>query len=243
MDKKWNISLIIIAIILGFMLAIQFKSVNEPVIRDTRDQWELREALLKEKEFHSRLLSEIRSNEEKLAKYETEWKQSREQALKETIDELKKSAGLTKVTGPGIVMQIQPIFSDYQPGMEKTVISPELLQRLMNELNMYGAKEVSVAGQRVVNTTVIREINGETKIDGFSLRHFPLEIRVITENEQIAEKLYNRMQVSQAIESFYIDNLIVEILKPESPIEIPPYGDSIRVRDMEPVKHEKGGNS
>lgn len=243
MDKKRNFSLIITAVVLGFMLAIQFNSVNEPVVRDTRDQWELRGALLKEKELHSRLLSEIRSNEEKLAKYETEWKQSREQALKETLAELKKDAGLTEITGPGLVMVIEPIFNEFQPGMEQAFISPELLQRLLNELNMYGAKEISVAGQRVVHTTVIRDINGETKIDGFSLRHFPLEISVVTENEQTAEKLYNRMQVSQSIESFYIDSLKVEILQPQSHIEIPPYGDSIRVRDMEPVKHEKGGNS
>lgn len=242
MDKKKNTSLIIIALVLGFMIAVQFNSVKEPVVRDTRDQWELREDLLKEKELHSRLLSEIRSNEEKLAKYETEWKQSREQALKETLEELKREAGLMDVSGPGVIMFIEPIFNDFQLEAD-TTISPELLQRLINELNMYGAKEIAVEGQRIIHTTVIRDINGETKIDGYSLRHFPLEIKIITENEQMAEKLYNRMQVSNSIENFYIDNLQVEILQPQSTIEIPAFSGTIRVRDMEPVKHEKGGNS
>ena len=51
MDKhKKNISFIVIAAVVGFMIAIQFQTVKKPVERDTRDVWQLREALLKEKE-------------------------------------------------------------------------------------------------------------------------------------------------------------------------------------------------
>ena len=52
------------------------------------------------------------------------------------------------------------------------VVSPELLKRLLNELNMYDAKYVSIDGQRIINTTVIRDINNETKIDGHTLQEF-----------------------------------------------------------------------
>ena len=51
--------------VIGFMLAIQFQTVQEPVVRDTRDVWELREALLKEKELNSNLNTEMRSVEGK----------------------------------------------------------------------------------------------------------------------------------------------------------------------------------
>lgn len=243
MDKR-KISLIIISFVLGLMLAIQYNSVNnKKVVRDTRSQWELRENLMKEKEIHSRLLNEIRSNEEKLAKYETEWKQSKEKALHETLNELKTEIGLTEVNGPGIILRIEPLFSGYMPGIVESFISPELLQQLINELNMYGAKHISVADQRVVNTTVIREINGDTKIDGVSLRHFPIEILIVTDDEEAAEKLYNRMLVSQSIESFYIDNLQVKISKPATNLKVPAYGGVISIRGMESVKQEKGGSS
>lgn len=225
------------------MLAIQFNSVNEPVVRDTRNIWELRDDLLKAKELQSRLLSEIRSNEEKLAKYETEWKQSREQALKETLNELKKEAGFTEMTGPGIILNMFPVFPEENLWGQTTKVAPELLQRLINELNMYGAKHISVENQRIVNTTVIRDVNGETKIDGYSLRSFPLEIKVVTENEQSAEKLYNRMQVSNFVENLYMDNLRIEVLQPDTLIELPAYGGTIRIREMEIVKQEKGGKS
>ncbi len=84
------------------MIAIQFQTVKKPIERDTRDIWQLREALLKEKELQSNLLTEIRSNEEKLAAYESKRKQSKEQALRDTLQELKTEAGLTDITGPGI---------------------------------------------------------------------------------------------------------------------------------------------
>jgi hypothetical protein len=53
--------------------------------------------------------------------------------------------------------------------------------------------------------------------------------------------LYNRMQVSQSVEDFFIDNLRVSISKPLEKVVVPPYEDTIRVRLMEPVK-ERGGN-
>lgn len=236
MGNKKNIGVVIVSLVLGFMLAIQFNTVKEPDIRDTRDIWELREDLLKEKEIQSRLLSEIRSNEEKLAKYETQWKQSREQALKETLDELKKEAGLTNVSGPGIILNIVPLLPEGQLGEQDPSISPELLQRLINELNMYGAKHLSIDNQRVVQSTVIRDVNGETKIDGYSLRHYPLEIKIITENAQTATKLYNRMQASNIVENLYIDNLRVEVMRPTRFVEIPSYEGTIRIRDMETVE-------
>ncbi|MEW9108787.1 DUF881 domain-containing protein [Cytobacillus gottheilii] len=242
MDKKW-ISFTFIAIIVGFMLALQFNTLQEPTVRDTRDTWQLREDLEKEKEMQVNLLREIRSQEEILSQYESEREQSKELALRETLEELKKEAGLSDIEGFGILLTIEPVYEELLMGNKVTTVSPELLKRLLNELNMYDALYVSIGGQRVINTTVIRDINGETKINGFSLNDFPIEIKVIAENRQVAEKLYNRMQVSKSAEEFFIDNLRVKISKPESMITIPAYEDSIRIRDMEPVEADKGGNS
>ncbi len=108
-DKRFY-TFTIVTVVIGFMIAIQFQTVKEPVIRDTRDTWELREDLLKEKEIQSNLLQEIRSNEEKLAKYETKRKTSKEQVLRETLDELRMQAGLTEVEGPGVILTIEPAF-------------------------------------------------------------------------------------------------------------------------------------
>lgn len=225
------------------MVAIQFQTVKEPVIRDTRDTWELREDVLKEQELQLKLIREVRSNEKKISQYESELKQSKEQVLRETLDELKAEAGLTEVEGYGIILKVEPALEELLLGNVPTNVSPDLLKRLVNELNMYNAMHISIDNQRVINTTVIRDINNETKIDGYSLNRMPFEIKVIAENEKAADKLYNRMQVSKSVDEFFVDNLKVTVMKPEGMIKIPAYENTIRIRDMEPVKPEEGGNS
>jgi uncharacterized protein YlxW (UPF0749 family) len=244
-DKhKNNISFIAISTVIGFMIAIQFQTVKEPVERDTRDLWQLREALLQEKELQSELVSEIRSNEEKLLAYESKQKQSKEQALRDTIKELKNEAGLTEVQVPGLTLKIQPILEEIQLGTPVSKdVSPELLKRLLNELNMYDAKYVSVDGQRIINTTVIRDINNETKVDGHAISSLPIEVKVGVDNIEIAEKLYNRIKASKATEEFFTENLKLVISEPTHEVTIPAYDNPIRIRFLESLKANEGGNT
>ncbi|MBL4952594.1 DUF881 domain-containing protein [Neobacillus sp. OS1-32] len=240
--KKGKISFTFIATVIGFMIAVQFQTVKKPVERDTRDIWQLREALLTEKELQSNLLTEMRLNEEKLAAYESKRKQSKEQALRDTLEELKSEAGLKEMTGPGIIITIEPVLEGIKVGEPiSNVVSPELLQRLLNELNMYEAKYISIDGQRVVNTTVIRDINGETKIDGHAIKKLPLEVKAVVDDQNKAETLYNRMKVSKAGDEFFIENLRLLISKPTSNIIVPAFEQPIRVHYLEPVK--EGGVS
>ncbi|MFK4998042.1 hypothetical protein ACI2OX_13650 [Bacillus sp. N9] len=70
--SRAKLSFTLITFIIGFMIAIQFQTVNEPVVRDTRDMWELRKQLAKEMEIQSKLLDEIRVNENRIDKYKSE---------------------------------------------------------------------------------------------------------------------------------------------------------------------------
>ena len=137
MDSKKKFSFTFITVVIGFMIAIQFQTVKEPAVRDTRDTWELRADILKEKELQLKLLREISSNEEKIAQYETKRKQSKEQVLRETLEELKMEAGLSEVTGPGIILTIEPVHEELLLGKQADSVSPDLLKRLVNELHFH----------------------------------------------------------------------------------------------------------
>lgn len=239
-DKKY-ISMAFITLIIGFMMATQFQAVKEPVVRDTRDTWQLREDLVKEKELQLNLMREIRSNEEKLNQYETERVQSKEQILKDTLNELKAEAGLTEVEGPGIIISIEPSYEELLLGKIVTPISPYLIQRLINELNQYGAAHISIDDHRLINTTVIRDINGETKVDGYTLDRLPIVVKVVVDHMEGAQNLYNRMQVSTLADDFFIDNYRLSISDPQLKVTIPAYKDTIRIRHMELAENEKGG--
>ncbi|MBO1510512.1 DUF881 domain-containing protein [Metabacillus sp. BG109] len=227
-----------LTMIFGLMLAIQFQTIKEPIVRDTRDMWQLREDLKKEQQLQVELLSEIRKYNEIIETYKAEENQNPEVALKETLNVLKEEAGLTEVTGPGIIITINRLFSEELIGEPLPNISPELLKRLINELNSYDAEEISIQGRRVINSTVIRDINGQTKMDNYSLHTYPIEIKVISEN---ADKLYNRMNASTTDEDFAIDNLSLSISNPIDSMTIPAYEDTIRVKNMKPLEIEEGG--
>ncbi|WP_299087130.1 DUF881 domain-containing protein [uncultured Metabacillus sp.] len=224
--------------IFGLMLAIQFRTIQEPVVRDTRDMWQLREDLKKEQQLQVELLSEIRKYNEIIETYEAEKNQNPEAALKETLNVLEKEAGLTEVTGPGIIITIDSLFSEELLGQPLQSISPDLLKRLINELNSYDAEEISIQGRRLINSSVIRDINGQTKMDNYSLNTYPIEIKVISED---ADKLYNRMSASTTDEDFAIDNLSLTVSKPLENITIPAYEDTIRVKNMKPLETKEGG--
>jgi uncharacterized protein YlxW (UPF0749 family) len=242
MSKKYVV-MTIFTFIIGFMAAIQFQSVQEPIVRDTRDTWQLREALLKEKELQLKLLREIGSVEKTLENYEAEKNLSKEEVLNETLSELKKEAGLTEVIAPGITITIEPAYTELLLGKSTFYIAPDLMQRLVNELNQYGALHISIDGNRVINTTVIRDINGITKVDGQAIEHFPLNVNVAVNTMDDAEKLYNRMKASNAADDFFVDNLSLSVSEPVKEIVIPAYQDAIRIRYMEPLKNEEGAKS
>ncbi|MBB6443750.1 DUF881 domain-containing protein [Bacillus benzoevorans] len=230
----------LITLIIGMMIAVQFQTVQEPIVRDTRDTQQLRDDLLKEKELQLSLIREIQSNEEKLGKYETEMAQSKEKILRDTLNELKSDAGLTETSGPGIVIAIEPLKEELLLGKPVKSISPDLLQLLVNELNQYGAENISIQGQRMINSTVIRDINGETKVDGYALNQFPILINITVETIESAKRLYNQMQVSKSADEFFIDNLRLSVSEPQAKVVVPAYQDTIRIQKLE-LAESKGG--
>ncbi|WP_273125387.1 DUF881 domain-containing protein [Metabacillus sp. HB246100] len=240
MNRGWKkgLSFTFLTMIFGMMLAVQFQTIQEPIIRDTRDMWQLREDLTKQQQLQIELLSEIRKYNAMIKTYENEENQNPETALKDNLNVLKEEAGLTEISGEGLVITIDHLFSEDLIGKPLQNVSPELLKRLINELNSYGAKDIAIADRRFINSSVIRDINGQTKMDNFSLDKLPLKIKVISDN---VEKLYNRMSASTTDEDFAIDNLSLNISKPIDHIIIPAYEDPIRVKNMKAVKANKGG--
>lgn len=237
MTRKTTWHFTFVSLIIGFMLAVQFQTSHGPTVRDTRDIWEIRQELKKEQELHEQLLTEIRKYEETLEKYEQQREESKGAILRQTVEELKKEAGLTEVVGEGVVLYVEQMYDESYVGPVTDTVSADLLRRLINELNMYGAEHISIADQRIVNTTVIRDINGVTKVDAHPLRFFPIEVKVIAAD---AEKLYNRLKASTIADDFALENLQLTISEPQQRVVIPPYDGTVRVKQMEAVEDDRG---
>ena len=238
MKKKVFSRFTMILFVIGLMTAIQFNTINEPDSRDTRDVWEIRQELSREKQLHSELLSEINTLDDTLSKYEQASNDSPEQALKETVEVLREEAGLTDHTGPGLRMFIEPSPEAVITGQNIEEVSPELLIRFVNEINRFSGIDLSIAGKRIINTSPIRDINGRTTINGKPIGTPPFEMKVTAETAEDAEKLYNHLKASQILDNFYIDNLLVEVMQPQEEITVEAYDEELKLEHLRAAEGE-----
>lgn len=201
----------IISFIIGFMLAVQYNTVQNPTERNTADIWGIRQELSAEKERHSELLTGISDLTGVVDKYEDADFDNPELLLQQTVNKLKEQAGILPTSGPGITLTIDPAEELMQFGYEINPISPELLIRLMNDLYRYNAEAIEIDGKRVTYNTAIRDINGKTTINSEPIEKTNIKINVITQTFEQAEKLKNRLLASSFQDEFYIDNLVLSI--------------------------------
>ena len=218
--KKKYVNITIVSFIIGFMLFVQYNTVQNPTERDTKDIWEIRNELSEEQKRHSTLLSSINELNEKIKQYEDGSNQDAEQILQQTITELQQQSGILPVTGPGFTIDIKPSVDVIQFGYEVEAIPPMLLTRLINELNRNGANHIEIGNERLTFWTAIRDINGNTTVNGRRLRKSNTEIRIVTDSYEQAKKLYNYILSSSLMDEFFIDNLVLEVSEVETDLTI-----------------------
>ncbi|WP_017727213.1 DUF881 domain-containing protein [Halalkalibacterium ligniniphilum] len=234
MNRIWIFTCV--TFVIGFMLAIQFQTTNEPVIRDTRDVRELRQELRQEQERTQQLADEIEKTKSLLYQYQSSLEDRREveHVLEQQIDQLREEAGLTEKTGEGIIITIKPLLNDQFFGQSRQVVSPILLRLLINELNIYKAKEIAIGNERIVATSTFREVNGGTQVNTRRLPPLPIEVKVLSDDP---ERLRDYMVVSESVEYAEIEGLQLTIETVEE-LTLPAYDQTPRVRFMEEVKED-----
>ena len=235
MKKTVYIRFTVILLILGFMLAVQYNTVKDPEIRDTRDIWTIRQELAKEMEIHSELLSEVTSLEETIGKYENMVNQSPEIALMETVNELKKDIGLEKFNGPGLELTIEPSLESMAVGEKVEEISPDLLIRLLNEINRFKAKAIEVDGKRVTYASAIRDVNGRTTVNNLAVKRAPFTIKIGTSTYEDARKMYNQLEASSLADDLYIDNLRMIVGQPMEEVVITAYDQQVSAEFLQEI--------
>ena len=218
--KKKYVNLTIVSFIIGFMLFVQYNTIQNPTERDTKDIWEIRNELSEEQKRHSSLLNSINDMNQKIKQYEEGSDQDPEQILQETILELQEQSGNQPVKGPGFSIIVKPSFEIIQYGYEVEAIPPMLLTRLINELNRNGAKQIEVGSERLTFWTAIRDINGNTTVNGRNLSKSNTKIKVIADNYEQAQKLYNYIFASSLMDEFFIDNLVLEVTEVDTDLTI-----------------------
>ncbi len=217
-----------VCLLIGFMVAILFNTNQQPSQRDTRDTWEIRSALQEEQKTQQALYQEIAEAKKMILEYQEQTEHQQIESLKESIDTLRTEAGLTEIVGKGVILTIEPLFLDteYQ---EYPSLNAELLQLFMNELNAFGAEEMAVGNQRIINITPIRDVNGKVYVNNSSIGSLPIEIRVLTNN---TEQLIKHIEVSEINDYFALENVTISIDEQEE-VTLPTYEGTINLKDVQ----------
>ncbi|MGL6016670.1 MAG: DUF881 domain-containing protein [Selenomonadaceae bacterium] len=147
--KQGRYSIALVCMVLGFMLAVQFRATQDmksslPYQRVE----ELSERLLQTEKERDNLKEEI-STLKRISGQETNSK---------AVKDLQRLAGVVPVEGPGVVITI-----DDSKMISKTGENPNLylvhdddLLKVINELCAAGAEAISINGQRLIGTSEIR---------------------------------------------------------------------------------------
>jgi len=227
----------IMCILLGIVLALQFRIVQDRILEGTipgQRALELETELKRVKEEKEALLAEIDDYEKKIKEIE-ETAASENTLIKNLQNELEKYkiiAGFTNVKGPGIQILVDdpPKEAQFNSDISIITIRYDLLLSLINVLNAAGAEAISINDQRVISTTEIHYANNSVIINNVPTVP-PFIIKAIGNPDTLESALNFRFGIVWDMRENY--GLIVNINKVDE-LEILRFNDIIKFRYAKP---------
>lgn len=228
--KSFYTSLAVICLILGIMVSAQYKSNQSSPTYFSPDRW-AEVAIQTEhlKNQHDALVNETVSLRYKLVNTDAA---AKAQAVEEMLDKANIAAGVTPVTGPGIVL----ILDDRADPSQEDNTSNFALQYwsllpIINELNAAGAESISINGERIIASSEISNQGTSILVNRNTIAS-PYEIRAIGDAKTLESSLNLKGGELQAL---IISGTKVNIRKSEK-VEIPAYAEDLAFRYAKPVQ-------
>lgn len=236
MKLKVQVAISLICVILGLMISLQFRSVQNGGGAVTVQRVEELTAQLKQLENeNSNLKSQVEQLQDKLNEYETSSSQTNTiiSSLKEQLDQVSILAGLTEVQGPGIIVTLNDSEQEIQPGEDPSLflIHDDDLLKVLNELKAAGAEAISLNEQRIVATTEIRCVGPTVNVN--SVRFAPPYVfKAIGDPNTLEASLMLKGGVADTLKYWGIEITI----KKADKIVLPGYNGTLNFKYATPVK-------
>ncbi len=239
-NRGIQITIALICMVLGMMLAVQFKSIetiNSAGVGKLRAE-ELQFALNAEKEKLKNALSALAEMEKKLEEYhDAASKNDRIAAImQEDLERAKMLAGLTTVQGEGIIVKLDD--SKLRNNQEEVnenyfIIHDSDILLVINELRASDAEAISLNDERVIATSQIRCAGPVLSIND-TTTSAPFNIKAIGDAAKLESGLRMRGGVVDALQQWGIEVTISR----EARLVIPKYNGVITHKYAYPVKEE-----
>lgn len=207
-----NIAITCICLILGTMVAWQYRSINynESIASYENLRVEtLKEDLIRLQKSNAELRSQVEKLQDEVRLYETAHAGSDEayKNLLRELDTVRVFAGMTDVKGKGVIVTLEDDFF--------TVIGRDI-QLMVNELRAAGAQAISINEERVASMTEIRDVSPYIMINGRQVTS-PIIIKAIGNPDQLEHSL---KMIGGVVEALEFEQIKVTVKKSDE-ITIP----------------------
>ncbi|MFA6850522.1 MAG: DUF881 domain-containing protein [Selenomonadaceae bacterium] len=224
--KQGRISIACVCMVLGFMLAVQFRTTQDSKSSVSQQRVEdLSERLLQTEKERNDLQNEI--NElKKTSGHEMEVK---------AIKDLRMFSGAMAVEGPGVIVSLDDSKSISKAGENPNLylIHDDDLLRVINELKAAGAEAVSINGQRLVATSEIRCAGPTLSVNNVRSAP-PYEICAIGDVQSLMNALNMRGGVAETLKVWGIQLNI----RQDANVQVPAYKGSFQLKLAKAVSQE-----
>lgn len=184
-NKK--LGLFFVCFILGFMVSVQFRSVNEnsrTISLENKTRNELKEILLDEKRKNEKLTKRYEQIKEELAVFESSYNNMdmRVNSVKEEVKILEIFSGYTTIKGKGVVITLG--------NKSDSLVSEVQLLAIINELKIAEVQAISINDERILAMTEVKEDGYNLIINGKSIKS-PLIVKAIIYPEKVNNLVKN----------------------------------------------------
>ncbi|MEW6697146.1 MAG: DUF881 domain-containing protein [Bacillota bacterium] len=235
MNKTLYTSIALVSVVLGLMVAFQFRTTTGRVDSGVPiDRVQLLTTELKqiEREYET-LLTEANDLEAKLAQA-AKGRPEASQAVQKELEKVRQIAGMTELEGPGVEVTLAPIKKDETlAGENLFTVRDEDLLRVVNELRAAGAESLAINGQRIISTSEIRLAGNFIDIN---------LTRITPPYTVLAIGAMNQLESALLIKGGLVDTMrdwgvVVNVTKKEL-LTVPAYNHRIHIEYAKPLKEE-----
>lgn len=236
---KGKAALVLVSILLGIILAIQFKTVNKTVgegVLPTQRAQQLATELKKAQEERDALIKALDEAEEKIKQYERGEADNDVyvENLYKDLEKYRILAGYVDLEGPGVILEIKDPPIDVQYGVEYSIVDDiDLILQTISVLNAAQAEAISINDQRYTAYTEIVRASDHIEINGVSINS-PIVIKAIGDPDTLESALSIKRGM---IWTFRYYNYDVNLIK-DNNVKIPKYRKLVEFVYSQPVEEK-----
>lgn len=231
--------IVTVCVILGIIIAIQYKTVNSLVGPDfvpSQKNKELVNQVSKVEEEKEALMNELTNLENKVQKYESEVSEESDyvKELSKELSKYKMFAGYTEVEGEGVEIIINDPDSDDAYGYPISIVEDyEHLLNIISYLNVTGSEAISINNLRYTSFSEMLMTGNHLTVNNKPIGS-PIIIKTIGPADDLVTALTIKGGVIDLLESY---GYKIEINKKEN-VKISRYTEIKEFKYAEPISEE-----